>query len=135
MLSASASNESQTPGALDAPGGPDSPDGPEAQSLTTDDVDELVGELQATVADNTLANFAIGFLVTMIVLFLAVLVGGEFMGAIDAEGNPLGDVIADMEGHVITAFAIFGVTLLVIPAVAAIVLIRGGFGMGNITGR
>ena len=135
MLSASTSQESQIPGGSACPGSPDSPGGPEAQSLSTDDVDDLVGELQATLVDNTLANFAIGFLVTMIVLFLAVLVGGEFMGAIDAEGNPLGDVIDDMEGHVITAFAIFGVTLLVIPAVAAIVLIRGGFGMGNITGR
>ena len=120
-----------------------SPNGPRAQSLNTDDVDDLVGELQATVADNTLANFAIGFLVTLIVLFLAVLVGGEFINSVEMSNdenvtsnpNPLAEVGEDMEGHVITAFTIFGVTLLVIPAVAAIVLIRGGFSMGDLGGR
>lgn len=84
-------------------------------------------ELGKVVHNNTLASYAIGLLVTVVVLLLAVLVAGEFAEAIPEDGA-FGDVIGEMTGHVETAFTIFGVAILVIPAVAAVVLIVRGFG-------
>jgi hypothetical protein len=77
--------------------------------------------------NNTLASYAIGLLVTLIVLLVTALVGGEFASAIPTNGT-FSEGITQVTDSASTAFVIFGVSLLILPAVAAVVLIVRGFG-------
>lgn len=85
-----------------------------------------------TVAGNSIANYAIGLLVALIVLLVAALVGGEFAAAIPGN-SPFSEAINTTVSTAGTAFQIFGVTLIVLPGVAAVVLIVRG--MGGVMGR
>jgi hypothetical protein len=89
--------------------------------------DELSAALTATTTNNTLASYAIGLLVTLIVLLVTALVGGEFAAAIPSNGT-FSSGIDQVTSSASTAFVIFGVSLLILPAVAAVVLIVRGFG-------
>ena len=96
----------------------------------TSDIEKWAADLQAQSAamlDNTLASYAIGLLVTLIVLLVAALVGGEFAAAIPSNGT-FSSGINSATDSADTAFVIFGVSLLILPAVAAVVLIVRGFG-------
>lgn len=100
-----------------------------------DYVSAAAGEVTTHRLNNTLASYAIGLLVTLIVLLIAALVAGEFAAAIPQDGE-FSEGITQMIQNANTAFIIFGVAILVIPAVAAVVLIVNGFGgmvggMGN----
>lgn len=93
-------------------------------------MDSWATDLEAravAVLDNTLASYAIGLLVTLIVLLVAALVGGEFAQAIPSNGT-FSNGIQSATDSADTAFVIFGVSLLILPAVAAVVLIVRGFG-------
>ncbi|AXR80703.1 hypothetical protein [Natrarchaeobaculum sulfurireducens] len=96
-------------------------------SAQNPDYDALADRALQTVAQNTLASYAIGLLVTLIVLLIAALVGGEFADAVPEDGA-FGEAIETVIEHAGTAFVIFGVSILVLPAVAVIVLIVSGFG-------
>lgn len=80
-----------------------------------------------TIANNTIANYAIGLFTALIVLIMTALVGGEFVAAIpdNSTFSPSIDTMTDNAG---TAFTIFGVVLLLLPAGAAIGLIALAFG-------
>jgi hypothetical protein len=88
---------------------------------------ELEGNLTGVTLNNTLASYAIGLLVTIVVLLIAALVGGEFAAAIPDNGT-FSEGINQVTDSAGTAFVIFGVSLLILPAVAAVVLIVRGFG-------
>lgn len=82
---------------------------------------------------NSLANMAIGLLVTIITLLVSVLVGGAFADAIPSD-NAFGNATTTITNNAETAFVIFGVGLLVIPAVGILFLVRrmgGAGGMGR----
>lgn len=110
--------------------------GDSAGLSSTADYDTLANRAAVSVVNNTLANYAIGLLVTIIVLMVAALVAGEFAAAIpeESEFGEAIDTIVDSAG---TAFVLFGVAVLVIPAVGVVVLIVNGFGgmMGGGMGR
>lgn len=95
------------------------------------DITEMTADLSQQAAvkmtNNTLASYAIGLLVTLIVLLVTALVGGEFAAAIPTNGT-FSEGITQVTDSASTAFVIFGVSLLILPAVAAVVLIVRGFG-------
>ena len=66
-----------------------------------------------------LADGAFVLLFTLIIVTVSALVGGEFIDAVDSEG-PFGDAIAEVESTAGTAFTLFGVGLLIIPAAAIV---------------
>ena len=103
-------------------------------NVTAEDVQDRVVEYASASLDNTLANYALGLLVALMVLLVTALVGGEFIAAMpqnettgEYEGA-FGSAIGGMADHAGTAFVIFGVGLLVLPAVGIIVLVVNGFG-------
>lgn len=100
-------------------------------SVKTGSMDAWTSEAEETLVhatlDNTLAQYAIGLLVTLVVLLIAALVGGEFADALPEDGA-FNESIDGMTTNAGTAFTIFGVAILIIPAVAAVVLIVRGFG-------
>jgi|APHM01.1.fsa_nt_gi amino acid transporter len=99
-------------------------------SVTSDITDmtaDLSGQAAVKMTNNTLASYAIGLLVTLIVLLVTALVGGEFASAIPTNGT-FSEGITQVTDSASTAFVIFGVSLLILPAVAAVVLIVRGFG-------
>jgi len=81
---------------------------------------------------NSLANMAIGLLTVLITLLVSVLVGGAFADAIPTD-NAFGNATEAITSNGETAFTIFAVGLLVIPAVGIIFLVRrmGAGGMGG----
>ena len=66
-----------------------------------------------------LADGAFALLFTLIILAVTALVGGEFIGAIPSDGAFNGS-IATVEENAGTAFTLFGVGLLIIPAAAIV---------------
>ena len=66
-----------------------------------------------------LADGAFTLLFVLVILAVAALVGGEFIDAIPSDGA-FGDAVVDMEAHGETAFTLFAVGLLIIPAAALI---------------
>jgi hypothetical protein len=84
--------------------------------------------------NNSLANMAVGLLTVIVTLLVSVLVGGEFADAIPQD-NAFGNATQTITDNAETAFVIFGVGLLVIPAVGILFLVRrmgaGGGGMGR----
>jgi|GEM_PF-2798968 len=116
-----------------------------AEAAQTDDVsllarirEELSIEVSRapTVAGN-LAAGAVMLLITLMMVLLAALVGGEFAAAIPSDST-FSDAISTTTDNAGTAFVIFGVSLLAIPTVsvlAYIVLKLGPFigfsGMGG----
>lgn len=66
-----------------------------------------------------LVGGALVLLVTLVVVLLAALVGGEFAAAIPSDST-FSDAITTTTDNAGTAFVIFGVTLLAIPATAAV---------------
>ena len=66
-----------------------------------------------------LADGAFTLLFVLVILAVAALVGGEFIDAIPSDGA-FGDSVVDMEAHGETAFTLFAVGLLIIPAAALI---------------
>ena len=82
--------------------------------------------------NNSLANMAVALLTVIVTLLVSVLVAGEFADAIPAD-NAFGNATATIVSNGETAFVIFGVGLLVIPAVGILFLVRrmGGGGMGG----
>jgi hypothetical protein len=85
-----------------------------------------------------LVGGALVLLVTLIVVLLAALVGGEFAAAIPSDST-FNDAITTTTDNAGTAFVIFGVTLLAIPATAAVTYIVRNMGPmvggGGLTGR
>jgi cell division protein FtsX len=77
-------------------------------------------------------------LVTLIIVLLAALVGGEFAAAIPSDST-FSSAITTMTDNAGTAFTIFGVSLLAIPAVAVLAYIVGRLGgfmnLGSVRGR
>lgn len=71
----------------------------------------------ATLYAPNLASGAIMLLVTLIVVALGALVGGEFIAALPSD-SPFQSAITAVEENAGTAFEIFGIALLGIPAVA-----------------
>jgi hypothetical protein len=80
--------------------------------------------------NNSLANMAVGLLTVIVTLLVSVLVGGEFADAIPAD-NAFGNATETITDNAETAFVIFGVGLLVIPAVGILFLVRRMGGAGN----
>jgi hypothetical protein len=83
--------------------------------------------------NNSLANMAVGLLTVIVTLLVSILVGGEFADAIPTD-NAFGNATETVTSNAETAFVIFGVGLLVIPAVGILFLVRrmgGGGGMGR----
>ena len=99
----------------------------DTDAVTADDVQKRAVAALAVTLENTLANYALGLLVALMVLLVTALVGGEFVDAIPADG-PFSEAITGMTDNAATAFIIFGVGLLVLPAVGLIVLVVNGFG-------
>ena len=66
-----------------------------------------------------LADGAFTLLFVLVILAVAALVGGEFIDAIP-ESGAFNTSIEDIEGHGNTAFTLFAVGLLIIPAAALI---------------
>jgi len=76
-----------------------------------------------------LASGAVVLLITLVVIAMAALVGGEFLTAIPSD-SAFSGAIETLTENGRTAFTIFGVSLLAIPAVAVltyIVMNLGGF--------
>lgn len=95
------------------------------------------GEVVTVASMGVLARYAISLLVTLIVLLVAILVGGKFAGAIPTD-NTFSAALTTTTDTAGTAFEIFGVTLIVLPGVAAIALIVQrlvGSGGGMMGGR
>jgi len=82
---------------------------------------------------NSLANMAIGLLTVLITLLVSVLVGGAFAEAITTD-NAFGNATQAITSNGETAFTIFAVGLLVIPAVGIIFLVRR-MGAGGMNGK
>jgi len=85
--------------------------------------------------NNSLANMAVGLLTVIVTLLVSILVAGEFADAIP-EDNAFGNATQTVTENGETAFVIFGVGLLVIPAVGILFLVRrmgagGTGGMGR----
>jgi hypothetical protein len=83
--------------------------------------------------NNSLANMAVGLLTVIVTLLVSILVAGEFVDAIPAD-NAFGNATETVAKNGETAFVIFGVGLLVIPAVGILFLVRrmgGGGQMGR----
>lgn len=74
-----------------------------------------------------LVGGALTLLVTLIVVLLAALVGGEFASAIPSDST-FSSAINTTTDNAGTAFVIFGVTLLAIPATAAVAYIITNMG-------
>jgi len=100
--------------------------GQEADSLRG-----AVRDAMAQSAANNLVGGALTLLVTLIVVLLAALVGGEFASAIPSDST-FSDAISTTTDNAGTAFVIFGVTLLAIPATAAVSYIVRN--MGGVAG-
>ena len=66
-----------------------------------------------------LADGAFTLLFVLIILGVAALVGGEFIDAIPSDGV-FGEAVTDIETHGETAFVLFAVGLLIIPAAAVV---------------
>jgi hypothetical protein len=66
-----------------------------------------------------LVQGAFTLLFTIIILAVAILVGGEFIGAIPTDGT-FGDQISTLEDNAGTSFTLFAIGLLVIPAGAIV---------------
>lgn len=83
-----------------------------------------------------LAQGAFTLLFTLIILAVAALVGGEFIGAIPTNG-PFGSTVSDLENNAQTGFTLFAVGLLIIPAAALIGYLYTNLGgmMGRMAGR
>ena len=131
---------------LDA-GGPVTPAEPDLED-TTDDSESLLeqafdalGEVKAGLQRQVAHNLAAGavmLLVTLLIVLLAALVGGEFAGAIPSD-SVFDTAITTMTDNAGTAFTIFGVSLLAIPAVSVLAyivtrlgpFIGGGLGAGG----
>lgn len=115
----------------------------ENESILDRAADELTAKrraLQDQVARN-LAAGAVMLLITLIVVLLGALVGGEFAGAIPSD-SVFSSAINTMTDNAGTAFTIFGISLLAIPAVSVLAYIvtrlgpfigggGGGFGGGG----
>ncbi|MCU4926915.1 hypothetical protein OB905_13150 [Halobacteria archaeon AArc-dxtr1] len=70
-----------------------------------------------------LADGAFTLLFVLIILAVAALVGGEFLDAIEVpteDPTPIEESIGDIESNASTAFVLFGVGILVIPAAAVV---------------
>lgn len=83
-----------------------------------------------------LANGAFTLLFVLIILAVTALVGGEFIEAIPTDG-PFENALTDIEENSATAFVVFAVGLLIIPAVAIIgyLWVNMGGMMGTMNGR
>jgi hypothetical protein len=103
-----------------------------------DSIREAIALAPAPSRASNLAAGAVTMLVTLIIVLLAALVGGEFASAIPSDST-FGNAINTTTDNAGTAFVIFGVSLLAIPAVAVlsyIVLNLGGFmNVGNVGSR
>jgi hypothetical protein len=103
-----------------------------------DSIREAIALAPAPSRARNLAAGAVTMLVTLIIVLLAALVGGEFASAIPSDST-FGNAINTTTDNAGTAFVIFGVSLLAIPAVAVlsyIVLNLGGFmNVGNVVSR
>jgi hypothetical protein len=80
-----------------------------------------------TVAENSIAQYAMGLLIALIVLLVAILVGGQFAASVPSD-NPFSSAMSTTIDTAGTAFEIFGVTLIILPGVAAVALILKGLG-------
>lgn len=109
-------------------------------SSFADNVDAAVARSPGTTVVHNLAAGAIMLLVVLIIVLLAALVGGEFADAIPANST-FSESINTTTENAGTAFTIFGVSLLAIPAVAVLAYIitrlggffgAGGGGMGGL---
>lgn len=78
-------------------------------------------------ASGNIARGAMTLLVSVIVLALATLVGGKFLGAIPTDGV-FGSQVGDIESYTGTALTIFAVTLLIIPAAVAVAYVYSNLG-------
>lgn len=93
----------------------------------------------STNAANRLVGGAITLLVVIMLVGLAALLGGEFVGAIPSD-SVYSNVTDDLSDHGETAFTIFAVLTLAIPVVAALgyIIVQlgpffgGGGGLGGI---
>lgn len=63
------------------------------------------------------AQHALAFLILLIIIGIAALVGGEFLDALPDDG-PFSEEIGDVESNVGTGLIVFGIVLIVIPVVA-----------------
>lgn len=86
---------------------------------------------ESRVASHNLVGGALTLLVTLVVVLLAALVGGEFAAAIPSDST-FNNAITTTTDNAGTAFVIFGVTLLAIPATAAVSYIVRN--MGGVVG-
>jgi len=107
------------------PAAPDLEDGDEPDESLTDRVATALFEVQAGLQRQVAQNLAAGavmLLVTLLIVLLAALVGGEFSGAIPTD-SVFSEAISTTEDNAGTAFIIFGVSLLAIPAVSVLAYI------------
>jgi len=111
-----------------------------ATAITADDTNEDMTVLEEATArstqivmGNSLANYAIGLLTAVVVLILSVMLAGEFIAAMPTD-HPFSTQMTEIQENVGTAFTIFAVTLLIVPIVAALLLVRG-LGGGVTGGR
>ena len=103
----------------------------ETQDIGEDPAETIEDELSSALLDNTIASYAIGFLVAVVIVILTLLIAGEFLSATgtdDPQNATFGEELQAVEDNTATAFVIFGVALLIVPAVAAVVLVVRGFG-------
>jgi cell division protein FtsX len=128
-------------------GGPATPVEPDLEDDETESAFERAAgylrerrrDLKRQVARN-LAAGAVMLLVTLLIVLLAALVGGEFAGAIPSD-SVFNSAINTMTDNAGTAFTIFGVSLLAIPAVSVLAYIVTrlgpfiGGGLGGGTGQ
>lgn len=105
---------------------------------SADSVGEALVLAPGTGRAANLASGAVMLLVTLIIVLLAALVGGEFASAIPSDST-FSSAIKTMTDNAGTAFTIFGVSLLAIPAVAVLAYIVGRLGgfmnLGSVRGR
>jgi len=82
-----------------------------------------------------LANGAFTVLFVLIIVAVSALVGGEFISAVPTDG-PFSSSITDLENNAGTAFTLFAVGLLIIPAAAIIGFLASRMGglMGGMGG-
>lgn len=99
------------------------------------EADSLRGAVRESImlsdSANNLVGGALTLLVTLVVVLLAALVGGEFAAAIPSDST-FNEAITTTTDNAGTAFVIFGVTLLAIPATAAVSYIVRN--MGGVVG-
>lgn len=99
-------------------------DGAEAaadESVSLTDQMKLRLAETVTLAPN-LAAGAVMLLITLMIVLLAALVGGQFAAAIPSD-SPFNDAITTTTDNAGTAFVIFGVSLLAIPTVSVLAYI------------